>query len=150
MLHPLHILALCALGGAAQAGPVYKCSAAGKVVYADQPCADGNATQLDAAPAPAADPNAARELRRQKDLLARLQKERANRDTMHAQAARADASANRAAAARQARCAGMQQQQSREQQHLMAEAAKAGGMGKAQRDLRAQQMARAVDAACRR
>ena len=148
MLHPLHILALCALSGAAQGGPIYKCTSGGRVAYADQPCASGGSTQLDAAPAP--DPNAAPELRRQQELLARLQKERANRDARQARAARADTSASRAAAARQARCAGMQQQQAREQQHLMAEAAKAGGMGKAQRDLRALQMARAVDAACRR
>ncbi|MCE3606301.1 DUF4124 domain-containing protein [Massilia sp. P8910] len=150
MLHPLHILALCALSGAAHGGALYKCSAAGKVVYTDQPCAHGNATQLDVLPAPAADPNAAREPRRQQDLLVRLQKERDNRDARQAQAARADVRAGRAAAARQARCAGMQQQQAREQQHLMAEAAKAGGMGMAQRDARALRMARAVDTVCRR
>ncbi|NHZ82470.1 DUF4124 domain-containing protein [Massilia sp. CCM 8695] len=147
MLHPLHILALCALGGAAHAGPIYKCSTGGKVIYADQPCASGNSTQLDAAPAP--DPNAAREAQRQKDLLARLQKERATRDARQAQAARADARANRAAAARQATCASAQQQQSKEQQRLAAEAAKAGGMGKAERDQRALNTARARDAACR-
>ncbi|MDQ1921254.1 DUF4124 domain-containing protein [Massilia pseudoviolaceinigra] len=150
MLHPMHILALCALSGAAHAGPIYKCTTGGKVSYGDQPCANGSATQLGAAPAPAADPNAAKELQRQKDMLARLQKERATHDARQAQAARSDARAWQAAAVRQAKCAGMQQQQSKEQQRLAAEAAKAGGMGKAQRDQRALHMARAVDAACRR
>ena len=72
-------LLLCALmNGAASAQTIYKCQIDGKVGYTDRPCAGGSPLPVPAAPAP--DAHAARELARQKALLATLQKERLARE----------------------------------------------------------------------
>ncbi|RSZ55871.1 hypothetical protein HF313_16145 [Massilia atriviolacea] len=149
MLRPLIMLGLLALNCAASADPIHKCTSGGKITYSSEPCTAGRATRLDALPdAPAPDADAANALQRQKALLATLQKERAGSDARQAQAARDAARINRAAARRQADCARMQQKQQKEHKRLAAEAAKVGGQGKIERELDAQAMARAVDAAC--
>ncbi|HEX8611099.1 MAG TPA: DUF4124 domain-containing protein [Telluria sp.] len=149
MLRHLTFLGLLALCGAADAGTIYKCAAAGKITYSSEPCSAGRATELDSVPeAQGGDADAARTLQRQKALLATLQKERASSDAKQAQASHEAARINRASARRQSDCARMQQKQQKEQKRLAAEAAKVGGQGKIERDLDAQVMARAVEAAC--
>ncbi|NHZ92334.1 DUF4124 domain-containing protein [Massilia sp. CCM 8733] len=151
MLRHLTILGLLALCGAASADTIYKCTAGGKITYSGAPCTEGRATALDAMPAPAgADADAARTLERQKAMLATLQKERASSDARQAKAAQEATHINRVSAGRQADCARMRQKQQKEQKRLAAEAAKVGGQGKIERDLDAEAMAKAVDAACSR
>ncbi len=149
MLRHLTILALGTLCVAAHADSIYKCTAGGKITYSSEPCTAGRATALESTPpAAGADADAAATLKRQKAVLAALQKERAGSEAQQAQAAHNAARINRSAATRQANCARVQQQQKKEQKRLAAEAAKVGGQGKIERDLDAEAMARAVDAAC--
>lgn len=145
----LGLLALCCAASAASAGTIYKCANGGKITYSSEPCTAGRATELESAPpAAGADADAAATLKRQKAVLAALQKERASSEAKQAQAAHNAARINRSAATRQANCAKMQQQQKKEQKRLAAEAAKVGGQGKIERDLDAEAMAKAVNAAC--
>lgn len=149
MLRHLTFLGLLALSCAASAGTIYKCANGGKITYSSEPCTAGRATELESMPqAAGADADAAATLKRQKAVLAALQKERAGSDARQAQAAHNAARINRSAATRQANCAKVQQQQKKDQKRLAAEAAKVGGQGKIERDLDAEAMARAVDAAC--
>lgn len=151
MLRHLTILGLCALCCAANAATIYKCTAGGKITYSGEPCTAGRASEIESAPAAAGgQADAARTLQRQKDVLATLQKERAGSDARQAQAAQEAVRINRDATRRQADCARMRQKQQKEHKRLAAEAAKVGGQGKIERDLDAQVMARAVDAACSR
>jgi hypothetical protein len=98
----LCVLALVA--GAAQAGALYKCTANGKVSYADQPCTDGHSRSLAIDPAP--DASAARAaLARDQARLADLQRARASGDAQAERAARAAQRAARADAGVQRQCA---------------------------------------------
>jgi hypothetical protein len=74
MLRTISIVALCALCNAAAPQSVYKCTADGKVTYADTPCTSGAGTELAVSPAPPPDREV---LKRQKAFLARLEAERA-------------------------------------------------------------------------
>ena len=67
---------LCALAHPLAAQTIYKCTSGGKVSYGEHPCADGKATALAVPPAPSS-AEAAEALKRDKALLAALQKERA-------------------------------------------------------------------------
>jgi hypothetical protein len=100
------VLLLCAVPSAAQ--PVYKCTVAGKVVYSDHACDGASSVALDIPAAPAPDPAAEEELRRQKALLAGLRKQRHAREVAEA---RAQARASRAAAQEARRCARLRLQQ---------------------------------------
>ncbi|NHZ63266.1 DUF4124 domain-containing protein [Massilia genomosp. 1] len=151
MLRHLTILGLLALCGAAHADSIYKCSVGGKITYSSAPCSAGRATELATAPeAAGTEADAARSLQRQKALLAKLQAERTGSEAKQAQAAHEATRINRASAMRLSDCARMQQRQKKEHKRLAAEAAKVGGQGKIERDLDAEVMARAVDAACSR
>ncbi|NHZ32596.1 DUF4124 domain-containing protein [Massilia rubra] len=151
MLRHLTILGLLALCGAAHADSIYKCSVGGKITYSSAPCTAGRATELETTPpATGAQADAASTLERQKAVLAARDKERTASTARQTQAAHDAAHINRVSAGRQAECARMQQRQKKDQKRLAAEAAKVGGQGKIERDLDAEVMARAVEAACSR
>lgn len=144
MFSHLPALALCALCSAASAQTIHKCSVGGKVAYSDRPCLDGGGSRLAVPVAPAPDPAAAKELQRQKALLAQLQKERGVREVQDAKNARADARASQAAGARRQRCANMRQQQ----RWAAEDAAKAAGPGTESLKRKADRQGQAVALAC--
>jgi len=86
----------------AYAQTIHKCSSAGKVSYSDTPCPAGaQAATLEAAAAPAADPAAARDLKRQRKEAAVLEKDRHKRE---AQDERESARAGQLAAVQRKKC----------------------------------------------
>jgi hypothetical protein len=97
----LKLLFLAMLCGSASAQTLYKCSVGGKITYSGKPCA-GKVTEIEVPPAPAPNPDAAKELARDKTQSARLQKERQARE---AQEQRDQALLDRTAGARAQRCA---------------------------------------------
>lgn len=92
-------LALLCAGASSQT--LYKCSVGGKITYSGKPCA-GTVTQIEVPPAPPPNPEAARELAKEKTLSAKLQKERQARE---AQEQRDQDVINRTNGARAQRCA---------------------------------------------
>ncbi len=91
---------LSCAGAAAVAGTLYKWTDAnGRTVYSDQPPPAGAKSDTVAAPPPAANPNAVRDLANQEADLRKRQGERAKTDEKDAKA-RADAEKKRAACAR--------------------------------------------------
>lgn len=97
----LRFLVLVLLCSTASAQTLYKCSVGGKITYSGKPCA-GTITQIEVPAAPAPNPEAARDLARDKTLSAKLQKERQARE---AQQQRDDDVVNRTSGARAQRCA---------------------------------------------
>lgn len=93
------LLASCAAG---QAQSIYKCRAGGKLTYASAPCDGAAVTAIDAPYVPEPDPRFSAELKRDKALLAGLQKAR-RAEALREQ--RAAAQAERGAAVRRQRCA---------------------------------------------
>lgn len=91
---------LCCAGAAAIAGTLYKWTDAnGRTVYSDQPPPAGATADTVAAPPPAANPNAVRDMANQEAELRKRQGERAKTDEKDAKA-RVDAEKKRAACAR--------------------------------------------------
>ena len=97
----LRTLILALMCSTASAETLYKCSVGGKVTYSGKPCA-GKLTEIDVPPAPAPNPQAAKELARDKTLSAKLQKERLARE---AREKRDEDAIARSSAARNQRCA---------------------------------------------
>lgn len=97
----LRVLVLALLCSTASAQTLYKCSVGGKITYSGKPCA-GTVTQIEVPAAPAPNPEAARDLARDKTLSAKLQKERQARE---AQQQRDDDVLARTSGARAQRCA---------------------------------------------
>ncbi|MES2262262.1 MAG: DUF4124 domain-containing protein [Pseudomonadota bacterium] len=85
-----------------QAQTIHKCTLDGKVTYTETPCQAGSASVLEVPAAPAADPGAAKELKRMQKESKVMEKDR-----LRHQAAqdRADERTNRANAAHQQKCA---------------------------------------------
>ena len=102
MLQFFAVLGLWALCGSTHAQQVYKCNAGGKVTYASAPCDGAAVTAIAVGAAPAPDPGAEQDLKRQKKLLAGFEKERSARE---ARDDRSAAVAARASAVRRQRCA---------------------------------------------
>lgn len=102
MLRLLALLGLLVSSSAAVAQSVYKCSLGGEVTYASAPCDGASVSALAVPVAPAPDPHAALQFKREQALLAALQKERTSRD---AREQRAAAIAAQAAARQHQRCA---------------------------------------------
>lgn len=99
------LLLTCALPAAAQ---LHKCTVDGKVSYSQQPCTQGTATTIAVPDTPAPDPEAARELQRQKQELKQLETARHKRE---ARTEREDAAAARARSAHSKKCGKLQLQQ---------------------------------------
>ena len=102
MMQLFAVLILYALCAGAHARQLYKCSTGGKVSYASAPCDGAAVTQITVPAAPASDPAAGAELKRQKALLAGFEKARQAREARDERAAQVTA---RAAALRRQRCA---------------------------------------------
>lgn len=94
-------LVLAFMCSTASAQTLYKCSVDGKITYSGKPCA-GTVTQIEVPPAPTPNPEAAKDLARDKTLSAKLQKERQARE---AQQQRDDDVLDRTSGARAQRCA---------------------------------------------
>jgi hypothetical protein len=94
------VLAACALSHAASAQTIYKCSADGKVAYADRPCSNGQSVELQVPAAPAAAP-AREQALRARTALQQLEKTRLTRELADE---RAQARAERSAASRRQKC----------------------------------------------
>ncbi len=97
----LKILVLALMCGTASAQTLYKCNVGGKITYSGKPCA-GKVTEIEVPPAPAPNPEAAKELAQEKTLSAKLQKERQARE---AKEQRDEEVLARSGAARNQRCA---------------------------------------------
>jgi hypothetical protein len=93
---------LCCASGGAMSGTLYKWTDAnGRTVYSDQPPPAGAKTDTVAAPAPAANPNAVRDMANQEAEFRKRQGERAKADEKDTKS-RADTEKKRAACARAA------------------------------------------------
>jgi hypothetical protein len=101
MVRIIPVVAACALWQAAAAQPIYKCSAAGKLSYGDQPCTRGETVELAVPAAPAGAPAALERGKRERATLAQIEKLRLEREL---RAEREDARARRAAATQFHKC----------------------------------------------
>lgn len=98
------ILVVCimsAVCSGASAGSIYKCVSGGKTSYTDRPCDYASVTPIDIATVPAADPEVAARLARQKQILDGMVKERTAAEQ---RSYRAQLSAERAEMAQRQRC----------------------------------------------
>jgi hypothetical protein len=87
---------------ASHAQTVHKCTVDGKVTYTEQPCQAGTAAVIAVPEAPAANPEAAAELKRMRKEANTLERERHKREALDD---RAQQQAARAAQARNKQCA---------------------------------------------
>jgi hypothetical protein len=92
------LLSLCAGAGAQT---LYKCRVDGTITYSGSPCEGAPSTTLEVPEAPAPDPDAAQELKRQQAVSSKLEKERRTREAAEQ---RTDAARARLAAAKRERC----------------------------------------------
>lgn len=104
-LLPMLLMAF-ALPAGAQA--LYKCTADGKVSYSNQPCGKGVASALPVPAAPASDPAAAADLKRQEREANKLGAERRKREAREEREGLAEA---RAVASHNKKCKKLQMQQ---------------------------------------
>lgn len=87
---------------ASHAQTVHKCTVDGKVTYTEQPCQAGSASVIAVPEAPAANPDAAADLKRMRKEANTLERERHRREALDE---RAQQQAARAAQARNKQCA---------------------------------------------
>lgn len=104
-LLPLLLLAM-ALPAGAQA--LHKCTIDGKVSYSQQPCSKGVASVIDVPVAPAPDPAAAADLKRQEREAEKLANQRRKREAREERESLAEA---RAVASHNRKCKKLQMQQ---------------------------------------
>ncbi|CAH0188911.1 hypothetical protein SRABI118_01440 [Massilia sp. Bi118] len=93
------------LSAAAQAQPVYKCTADGKTSYSDRPCAKGESRALPPPPAGISPADTMGPQGGDARTLLALEKARIAREKEQAQAERTQAKQNRAAYAKRQKCA---------------------------------------------
>ena len=99
--------ALCALGGAAGAGEIYKCTVNGKITYSELPCQTGVEAKLKTPPQPARDYAHEQRLERQKEFIEQADRDRTAADYAAQRAAEQRAYHQQRANAEKQRCENM-------------------------------------------
>jgi len=141
MQRVIPVLALLALCSAASAQSLYKCRVNGTVTYSGSPCPGTPSTAVPVPEAPPKNPNFAKELKRQQDEAAKLEKERLAREKV---IAKEDLAAGRDAAERRQRCDKL----ILDSKLADEEASKAAGFDKEELNQRAQRLRESVATEC--